>query len=227
MTYYLIIGLVFIISLWVSNILKSKFQKYAKMRLHNGMSGKEIAEKMLKDNNINDVKVVSTEGELSDHYNPLTKTINLSQEVYNNANAAAAAVAAHECGHAVQHKLGYAMLKLRSQLVPLVNISAQFVNISIMIGLAIYYSSGNPFLLKIGIALFALATIFAFITLPVEFDASYRALNWLRNKNIVDAQEYKGSKDALWWAAMTYVVAALGSLAQLIYFISLLNRRNE
>lgn len=227
MTYYFITGLVFLISLLVSNTLKSKFRKYARMHLNNGMSGKEIAEKMLKDNNINDVKVVSVEGQLSDHYNPLTKTVNLSEEVYNERNAAAAAVAAHECGHAVQHKLGYSMLKLRSQLVPLVNISARFVNIAIMAGLATYYSSGNPFLLKIGIGLFALATIFSFITLPVEFDASYRALHWLKNKNIVNAQEYNGSKDALQWAAMTYVVAALGSLAQLIYFISLLNRRND
>lgn len=225
--YYIITGTTFIISLTVSTILKNKFNKYSKLYLQNGLNGKEIAEKMLVDNNIYDVKVISIEGELTDHYNPINKTINLSQDVYINKNAAAAAVAAHECGHAIQHKIGYSMLNLRSKLIPAVNISSKFSNIAIMIGLTIFYSSGNSFLLKIGIALFSIAVIFSFITLPVEFDASKRALLWLKNKNIVTYEEYYGAKNSLNWAATTYVVAALGAFAQLIYFASLLNNNDD
>ncbi|XOD69346.1 MAG: zinc metallopeptidase [Flavobacteriales bacterium AspAUS03] len=227
--YYLIIGITFFISWLVSNTLKSKFHKYAQLFLQNGMSGKEVAEKMLRYNGIYDVKVVSVEGQLTDHYNPLNKTVNLSQEVYSQKNATAAAVAAHECGHAVQHQVGYNMLKLRSQLVPVVNISSIFTNIAIMTGLAVFYSSGgeNTFILQFGISLFAMAVLFSLITLPVEFDASRRALAWLKNDNIVTSQEYCNAKDALQWAAMTYIVAALGALAQLLYFISLLNNRRN
>lgn len=227
--YYLITGLTFIISLLVSNIFKRRFQKYSRLSLQNGMSGKEVAERMLKDNGIYDVKVISAEERFTDHYNPLNKTITLSQEVYAQRNAAAAAVAAHECGHAVQHKVSYSMLNLRSQLVPAVNICSKFSNIAIMAGFAVFYSSGgeNAFILKLGIGMFAFAVLFSFITLPVEFDASRRALVWLKSKNIVTRQEYTGAKDALQWAAMTYVVAALGTLAQLLYFVSLLNNRRE
>ncbi|XCI74694.1 MAG: zinc metallopeptidase [Flavobacteriales bacterium] len=226
--YYLIIGITFVISWLVSNILKSKFRKYAQLFLQNDMSGQEVAEKMLRNNGIYDVKVISVEGQLTDHYNPLNKTVNLSQEVYSQKNAAAAAVAAHECGHAVQHQVGYSMLKLRSQLVPVVNISSIFTNIVIMTGLAVLYSSGgeNTFILKLGIGLFAMAVLFSLITLPVEFDASRRALAWLKNDSVVTPQEYYSAKDALQWAAMTYIVAALGALAQLLYFISLLNRKD-
>lgn len=225
--YYLIIGLTFIISLFVSNILKKKIRKYSQLFLQNGMSGKEMAEKMLRDNGIYDAKVVSVEGRLTDHYNPLNKTVNLSQEVYSERNASAAAIAAHECGHAVQHKMSYSMLNLRSKLVPAVNISSKFSNIAIMAGLAVFYSSGgeDTFILNLGIGMFSMAVIFSFITLPVEFDASRRALAWFKKENMVTSQEYSGAKDSLRWAAMTYVVAALGTLAQLLHFLSLLNRR--
>ncbi|XOD67700.1 MAG: zinc metallopeptidase [Flavobacteriales bacterium Tduv] len=226
-SYYLTIGLIFVISLIFNNILKNKFRKYSRLFLKNEMNGKEIAEKMLRDNGIYDVKIVSVEGQLTDHYNPLNKTVNLSQEVYSRRNASAAAVATHECGHAIQHKIGYSMLDLRSKLVPAVNISSKFSNIAIMAGLILFYSSGgeNAFILKLGIGMFAMAVIFSFITLPVEFDASRRALAWLKKENVVTSQEYLGAKDSLRWAAMTYVVAALGALAQLLHFLSLLNRR--
>lgn len=229
MSYYLLTGIIFIISLIVSTKLKNKFEKYSKLHLQNGMSGKEIAEKMLADNGIYDVKVISVEGHLSDHYNPLKKTINLSSAVYFEKNASAAAVAAHECGHAVQHKVGYSMLNLRSSLIPILSISSNFTNIILMVGLWLFYSSDgqNAFILKLGIAFFTLAVLFSFITLPVEFDASRRALAWLKREKITTDAEYKGSKDALKWAAMTYVIGALGAMTQLIYYISLLNNRRD
>ena len=226
--YYLLAGIIFLVSMYVSNQLKSKFKKYSKIKLKNGLSGKEIAEKMLSDNGITDVQVVSTKGQLTDHYNPVNKTINLSEAVYAQRNAAAAAVAAHECGHAVQHATAYNWLTLRSQIVPAVGFSSKISNFVIMAGLILMYSGSalGSMLFLAGIVLFAMTTLFTFITLPVEFDASNRALAWLENKNMVTQEEHAGAKDALKWAARTYVVAALGSLATLLYFISMfLGRR--
>ena len=217
--YYILIGLFMLISMGVSSQLKRKFAKYSKTFLANGMSGKEIAEKMLADNGIHDVKVISTPGQLTDHYNPMDKTVNLSEVVYHERNAAAAAVAAHEVGHAVQHAVGYSMLQFRSKMVPMVNIASNLNQWILMLGVVVAASSGSTLLLWIGIALFAVTTIFAFVTLPVEYDASNRALAWLKNKNMVLPNEYDGAKDSLKWAARTYVVAAIGSLAQLIYFV--------
>lgn len=223
MTYYLIFGAIFIVSMIVQNRLKSKFAFYSKVHLKNGMSGKEIAEKMLRDNGIQDVQVISVPGQLTDHYNPQNKTVNLSEEVYMQRNAAAAAVAAHECGHAVQHKVGYSYLQLRSKMVPVVNISSRLLQFVLMAGLIVLATSGNKMLLAAGVILFAVTTLFAFITLPVEYDASNRALAWLRSSGtLANSAEYDGAADSLKWAARTYVVAALGSLAQLIYFASLL-----
>ncbi len=219
----------------VSSRLKSKFDYYSKVHLRNGLSGKEIAEKMLRENGINDVQVVSVPGELTDHYNPETKTVNLSEAVYMQRNAAAAAVAAHECGHAVQHKVGYSMLEFRSKMVPVVNISSRLLQFVLMAGIGIMIATrsidnpnGNTTVLAIGVVLFAVTTLFAFVTLPVEYDASNRALKWLESSGTVTPDEYAGAKDSLKWAARTYVVAALGSLAQLIYFASMLsgNRRD-
>ena len=226
--YYLLAGIIFLVSMYVSNQLKSKFKKYSKIKLKNGLSGKEIAEKMLSDNGITDVQVVSTKGQLTDHYNPVNKTVNLSEAVYAQRNAAAAAVAAHECGHAVQHATAYSWLTLRSQIVPAVGFSSKISNFVIMAGLILMYSGSalGSMLFLAGIVLFAITTLFTFITLPVEFDASNRALAWLENKNMVTQEEHAGAKDALKWAARTYVVAALGSLATLLYFISMfLGRR--
>ena len=223
--YYVILGAIFLVSWLVSNRLQSKFEHYSHVQLRNGMSGKEIAEKMLHDNGIYDVKVTHVPGQLTDHYNPLDKTVNLSEAVYNQRNAAAAAVAAHECGHAVQHAQAYRWLTLRSQIVPAVNISSNLSNILIMIGFALgafSKSTGSGFgywIAVAGVALFAITTLFTFITLPVEYDASNRALAWLKNKNIVTREEYAGAEDSLKWAARTYVVAALGSLAQLLYWV--------
>lgn len=221
--YYLMIGAIFIISMIVQNRLKSKFAYYSQVGLRNGMSGKEIAEKMLRDNNIHDVQVMSVPGQLTDHYNPENKTVNLSEEVYMQRNAAAAAVAAHECGHAVQHAIGYSMLQLRSKMVPVVNISSKLLQFVLMAGIVVMASSGNKTLLAIGVILFAVTTLFAFVTLPVEYDASKRALAWLKSTGTVTPDEYSGAEDSLKWAARTYVVAALGSLAQLIYFASMLS----
>lgn len=222
-SYYLIIGVVFIISMIVQNRLRSKFAYYSQVHLQNGMSGKEIAEKMLRDNGINDVQVISVPGQLTDHYNPANKTVNLSEEVYMQRNAAAAAVAAHECGHAVQHAVGYSMLQLRSKMVPVVNISSKLLQFVLMAGIAVMAMSGNKTVLAVGVALFAVTTLFAFITLPVEYDASNRALAWLEKSGTVTRTEQEGARDSLKWAARTYVVAALGSLAQLIYFASMLS----
>lgn len=225
--YYLIIGAIFLISMFVQSRLRSKFEFYSKVHLRNGMSGKEVAEKMLRDNGINDVQVISVPGQLTDHYKPENKTVNLSEAVYMQRNAAAAAVAAHECGHAVQHAVGYSMLQFRSKMVPVVNISSRLLQFVLMGGILVMAMSGNKTILAVGVVLFAITTLFAFITLPVEYDASNRALKWLKTTGTVTAEEYEGAEDSLKWAARTYVVAALGSLAQLIYFASLLsgNRR--
>lgn len=221
--YYVIAGAIFLVSMYVSNKLKSKFKKYSKIHLQNGLSGKEIAEKMLSDSGITDVKVVSVNGMLTDHYNPVNKTVNLSEAVYSQRNAAAAAVAAHECGHAVQHATAYSWLQLRSKIVPAVGVSSKLSNFVIMAGLVLFATGSaiGTSIFLIGILLFAVTTLFTFITLPVEFDASKRALVWLETNNMVTQQEYAGAKDALKWAARTYVVAALGSLATLLYFISI------
>ncbi len=226
MTYMILTGAIFLISTLVSGQLKSKFKKYSQIQLRNGMSGKEVAEMMLYDNGITDVQVISVRGQLTDHYNPANKTVNLSEAVYNRRNAAAAAVAAHECGHAVQHAKGYAWLNFRSKMVPAVQFSSKFINIALMGGFALMAISGNTLGIQIAIALFAVTVLFSIVTLPVEFDASRRALNWMEAKHIVTREEYAGSKDSLKWAAMTYVVAALGAIAQLLYFISQLNRRD-
>lgn len=217
--YYVLIGLVMLASWAVGARLKSKFAKYSKVFLSNGMSGREIAEKMLADNGISDVQVISTPGQLTDHYNPANKTVNLSEVVFHERNAAAAAVAAHEVGHAVQHAKGYEWLQMRSKMVPMVNIASRLNQWILMLGIVTFVSSQNATLLWIGIALFAVTTLFAFITLPVEFDASKRALAWMQSNHIVQQNEYAGAKDSLNAAAMTYVVAAVGSLAQLLYFV--------
>lgn len=206
--------------------LKSRFAAYAKVPTSSGMSGKEVAEKMLHDNGIYDVKVVSVDGFLSDHYNPANKTVNLSPDVYSGRNVSAAAVAAHECGHAVQHATAYSMLKLRSALVPVVSISSNLSQWVILIGLGIFtVGGGNSTVLLIGILLFAMSTLFSVITLPVEFDASNRALKWLDSAQITLPQEHEKAKDALKWAALTYVVAALASIAMLIQYIMIYNDR--
>ena len=223
--YYLLLFIFTGLSMFVSSRLKSKFKTYSKLQLRNGMSGAEIAEKMLSDHGIRDVKVVSVKGSLTDHYNPMKKTVNLSESVYNERNAAAAAVAAHECGHAVQHAQGYEWLKMRSLLVPVVSISSNLSMWVIIIGLGMFGGTQNYTIASIGVAMFALGTLFSFITLPVEYDASNRALAWLRRKNMVSQQELVASKDALKWAARTYVVAAIGSLATLIYLVMRVNQR--
>ncbi len=220
--YYVILGAIFLASWLVSSRLQSKFAHYSQVQLRNGMSGKEIAEKMLHDNGIYDVKVTHVPGQLTDHYNPLDKTVNLSEAVYNQRNAAAAAVAAHECGHAVQHAQAYAWLNLRSKLVPAVNISSNLSNILIIVGFLLGAAAKMGFgywIAVAGVALFAITTLFTLITLPVEYDASNRALAWLKSKNMVTREEYAGAEDSLKWAARTYVVAALGSLAQLLYWV--------
>ena len=219
MGYLILAGAIMLFSWLVSSRLKSKFEHYSKLQLQNGMSGAEIAEKMLADNGIRDVRVISTPGRLTDHYNPADKTVNLSEAVYNQRNAAAAAVAAHECGHAVQHAVGYNMLQFRSKMVPMVNLASRLNQWILMLGLIVMASSKNATLLWIGIFLFAVTTVFAFVTLPVEYDASNRALAWLKGNNMVQPNEYEGAKDSLKWAARTYVVAAIGSLAQLLYFV--------
>ena len=232
--YYLLIIATMLVSWLVSARLKSKFAYYSKVHLRNGMSGKEIAEKMLHGNGIYDVQVTSVPGQLTDHYNPANKTVNLSEAVYMQRNAAAAAVAAHECGHAVQHAVGYSMLQLRSRLVPMVQISSTlsqfvlFAGIAVMVATQTKYAQGNTTVLAIGVLLFAVTTLFAFITLPVEYDASNRAMKWLKESGTVTSEEFVGVQDSLKWAARTYVVAALGSLAQLLYWANILfgNRRN-
>ncbi len=231
---FFIIGIVvMLISMWVSNRLKSKFNHYSQVHLQNNLSGAEIAAKMLADHGIRDVKITQVNGHLTDHYNPMDKTVNLSESVYHERNAAAAAVAAHECGHAVQHAEAYAMLGLRSKLVPMVNVSASIMNFANMImlfgGGALMYSGNNigQTILIVLIAANVFLTLFAMITLPVEFDASNRALAWMKDKNVVTPTEYEGSKDSLKWAALTYVVAAMGALANLLYFISIFLRSRD
>jgi Zn-dependent membrane protease YugP len=226
---WLLMIVIAIISFIVQWRFKSKFNLYAQTPLLSGLSGQEVAERMLRDNGIYDVKVVSVESELTDNYNPATRTVNLSPDVFYSRNVASAAVAAHECGHAVQHARAYRWLSLRSALVPVITVASTLTQWTLFIGVMLLFFMHNPFVLAIGVAALALVTAFSFITLPVEFDASRHALAWLNNNYTVmqTRQEHEQAKDALWWAAMTYVVAALGALATLLYYASFLfNRRN-
>lgn len=229
----LIIGLFFMLIGWiVSSRLKSKFRQYSQMHLTKDLTGAEIARLMLADHGLHDVQVISVEGQLTDHYNPANKTVNLSQEVYNGRNAAAAAVAAHECGHAVQHATAYSMLQLRSAMVPVQNVSAKVINIIFMMTMFGAFFAGGLLsfdtALLVIIACYGVFTLFAFITLPVEFDASKRALAWIDSRGIVTSREHDMAKDSLKWAAMTYVVAALGALTTLMYYVMMfLGSRDE
>src|SRR5688572_23566432 len=220
---YVIVGVFMLISWLVSMRLKSKFKQYSEVTFRGNLTGAQVAAKMLADNNISDVKIISVEGQLTDHYNPVEKTVNLSPEVYNGRSVAAAAVAAHECGHAVQHDRAYAWLGLRSKLVPAVSIASNWMQWILLAG--VLTITVFPYLLLAGIVMFALTTAFAFVTLPVEFDASNRALAWLDTSGITSSQEHEIAKDALKWAAMTYVVAALSALATLLYYVSIFLRR--
>ena len=219
--YYILIGAIALVSWLVSNKLKQKFAFYSKRQLQNGMSGREIAEKMLADNGIYDVEVISVRGQLTDHYNPKNKTVNLSEAVYNQRNAAAAAVAAHEVGHAVQHAQAYSALEMRSALVPVVSVTSGMSQWLVIGGLIMGAAAGvgmGYWVAIAGLVFMGAATLFSFITLPVEYDASNRALAWLKTKNMVSQQEYEGAEDALKWAARTYLVAAIGALASLLYW---------
>lgn len=208
------------ISMLVSLVLKGKFTKYSKVPLRNGLTGREIAEKMLRENGIYDVKVISVDGFLSDHYNPANKTVNLSPDVYNGNSVAAAAVSAHECGHAVQHATAYRWLTMRSKLVPAVQVTSNLVNWVLLVGV-IMAASGNTTVLLVGIVLMTITVVFSLITLPVEFDASKRALAWLNHTNVANSEEYPKAKDALKWAATTYVVAALAAVVTLLQYVML------
>jgi len=215
-----------IVSYAVNTRLKNKFKKYSQIGLRSNLSGREIAERMLSDNKIYDVQVVSVQGTLTDHYNPSNKTVNLSPEVYHGRSAAAAAIAAHECGHAVQHATAYSFLKFRSAMVPLQNVSARVLNFVIMVsifgGFLLYSSFPTNLILTVIVGCYSVITLFSIVTLPVEFDASKRALAWIGSHGIVNSQEHEMAKDALKWAAMTYVVAALGSLVTLMYYLMIL-----
>ncbi|MEX8546882.1 MAG: zinc metallopeptidase [Mucilaginibacter sp.] len=227
---YLLMIAIALLSFGVQWRFKSKFKQYAELPLLSGLSGKEVAERMLRDNGIDDVKVISVDGQLTDHYNPANKTVNLSADVYESRSVASAAIAAHECGHAVQHAKAYSWLTFRSAIVPIVQTASTITQWTLMIGIMLLVFSGNPIVLGVGVVALALVTTFSFITLPVEFDASNRALAWLNNNYTVmqTSEEHAEAKDALWWAAMTYVVAALSALATLVYYASFLfnGRRN-
>ncbi|MES2267646.1 MAG: zinc metallopeptidase [Bacteroidota bacterium] len=222
----IVIALVSFIVQWR---FKSKFRQYSEVPLLSGLSGRDVAEQMLKDHGIYDVKIISVEGQLTDHYNPEDKTVNLSPDVYHSRSIAAAAVAAHECGHAVQHARAYSWLSFRSAMVPVVNVASTLTQWTLMIGIMLLFFTHNPFVLAIGVGALALVTMFSLITLPVEFDASNRALAWLNNNYTImqTRQEHEQAKDALWWAAMTYVVAALSALATLVYYASFLFNRRD
>lgn len=222
---YIIFIVFAVISFIVQQTLKSKFNTYSKVALPSGLTGREVAEKMLADSGITDVKVGSVNGQLTDHYNPLTKTVNLSEGVYQSNSIAAAAIAAHECGHAVQHATGYKFLTMRSKLVPVVSFASKWMQWILLAGILMLQSF--PQLMLIGIALFALTTLFSFVTLPVEINASSRALTWLSAAGISNVTTYPKAKDALTWAAYTYVVAALSSLATLIYYIIIFTSRRD
>ncbi|HMP91960.1 MAG TPA: zinc metallopeptidase [Phnomibacter sp.] len=221
-----LVSMIFVgISMLVSLTLRSKFATYSKIPLTSGLSGREVAEKMLRDNGIYDVQVVSVAGMLTDHYNPMKKTVNLSDDVYNGRSVAAAAVAAHECGHAVQHATAYPWLNMRSQLVPVVQISSSLVQWVLLAGIVLINTF--PMLLLAGIVLFGLTTLFSVVTLPVEVDASKRALAWLQTNNVTAGRQQEQAKDALKWAAMTYVVAAVASIVTLVQYILIYNNRRQ
>ena len=224
MNIWTIMILVMVLSFIIQQMLQSRFRKYSQVPTINGMSGAEVAKKMLNDNGIYDVKVVATRGMLTDHFNPQTKTIALSEGVFDSRSVAAAAVAAHECGHAVQHAMGYAPLKMRSALVPVVSFASNIVQWVLLAGVLMMHSF--PGLLWFGIILFATTTLFSFITLPVEINASMRAISWLNNAGVTNSQTRPMAIDALKWAAYTYVIAALGSLATLLYYIGLARNRD-
>jgi Zn-dependent membrane protease YugP len=227
--YWIIFIGIMLVSMVVQWRFKRKFTKYSEMPLSSGMTGRDIAQKMLNDHGIYDVQIISTPGQLTDHYNPADRTVNLSPEVYSGRSIAAAAVAAHECGHAIQHATAYSWLQFRSAMVPVVSFASKLVTWVLMIGVMMMAFSQNPTVLAIGVGALAITTIFSFVTLPVEFDASNRALAWLEaNRGIMSSSvEHSGAKDALWWAAMTYVVAALSSLVTLLYYASMLLGRRE
>jgi len=218
--FYLVLIAFMLISWAIQSHLKSKFKQYSEISFRGNLSGAEVAQKMLRDNGINDVQVISVDGQLTDHYNPAEKTVNLSPEVYSGRSVAAAAVAVHECGHAVQHAHAYAWLGLRTALVPSVSFASKWMQWILLAG--ILTINVFPYLLLVGVILFAFTTLFSFVTLPVEFDASARGLAWLESSGITSSQEHDMAKDALFWAAMTYVIAALSSLAALLYYASLL-----
>ncbi|MBO0949298.1 zinc metallopeptidase [Fibrella forsythiae] len=217
--------ILFLVGLFVQWRLKSKFTEYSQIALSSGLTGAEVAQKMLYENGVTDVRVLSVDGQLTDHYNPQDKTVNLSPDVYHGRSVMAAAVAAHECGHAVQHKVAYGPLQFRSAIVPFVSVSSRYMQWILLAGILMINSTLLP--LQIGVALFAVTTLFTFITLPVEFDASKRALAWIESRGVVSPREYDVAKDGLKWAAMTYVVAALSSLATLLYYVSILNGRSR
>ena len=222
MNIWIIMIVIFVLSMLVQHMLQNRFNKYSQAGLPNGMTGADVARKMLHDHGIYDVQVVPTRGMLTDHYNPQTKTVALSEGVYASRSVAAAAVAAHECGHAVQHAHGYAALRLRSALVPVVNFASNIVQWVLLAGLI--FINVFPALIWIGIILFAATTLFSFVTLPVEINASSRAIGWLTQTGITQGETRAMAIDALKWAAYTYVIAALGSLATLLYYISLARR---
>ncbi|MGJ1203919.1 zinc metallopeptidase [Sphingobacterium lactis] len=227
MYWILFIGIM-LVSWIVQFRFKSKFKKYSEMPLSSGLSGAEIAQKMLNENGISDVQVISVEGQLTDHYNPANRTVNLSPDVYHGRSVAAAAVAAHECGHAVQHATAYSWLQFRSAMVPIVSVASRLTTWVLLIGVMLMAFTQNPLVLGIGVAALALTTLFSFITLPVEFDASNRALAWLNSAQVTHStEEHDGAKDALKWAAMTYVVAALSALVTLLYYASILFGRRD
>ena len=226
---WLLMIAVALISFVVQWRFKSKFKEYSEISLSSGLSGAEVAQRMLRDHGITDVQVISVEGQLTDHYNPENRTVNLSDDVYHSRSVAAAAVAAHECGHAVQHAKAYSWLKFRSAMVPIVQTASTLTQWTLMIGVMLLIFSGNTLVLFIGVLALAVVTTFSFVTLPVEFDASRRALAWLDNNHSImqTRKEHDEAKDALWWAAMTYVVAALSALATLLYYVQLLNSRRD
>ncbi|WGH27744.1 MAG: zinc metallopeptidase [Candidatus Bostrichicola ureolyticus] len=225
--YNIIILIFFLLGVIINCILHFKLKNYSKIELKINLTGKEIAEKMLNYYGLNEIKIIPIDGQLIDHYNTLYKTVNLSYETYNNKNITSVAIATHECGHAIQHKVCYSMFTLRSKLIPIINFCSQYINLVIIIGLYIYYNSNFSLILKIGIGLFFLIVMFSFITLPIEFDASTRALIWLNKENIVTTNEFYKIKDSLKWAAMTYVITALSSLFQFIYFFSIFNKNEN
>lgn len=222
---WILMIVVMFLSMIIQNMLQSRFEKYSRVRTNSGMTGAEIARKMLADHGITDVKVTCIPGRLTDHYNPQTKTVNLSESVYNESSVAAAAVAAHECGHVVQHEKGYLPLKLRTALVPVVSFSSNIVQWVLLAGVLMVTMFHSYPVLIAGIVLFALTTLFSFVTLPVEINASHRAVAWLENAGVTNYETKPMAIDALKWAAYTYVVAAVGSLATLLYYISFLNDR--